>query len=111
MHERAIADAVWDDTNAPICDSSDLRLLLLLTRGICYPRSRIARCHGSRSHAAWLPGGGGRVGSVWLENDRLSTRVIHKRSPRLLVVSPAFRDHELQKLADKVRSQCGERRK
>lgn len=60
VHERAIADAVWDDANAPVCDSGDLRLLLLLIGRINYSCSRVAWCNRSRRHATLFPDAGAR---------------------------------------------------
>ena len=63
VHERAIAYAVGDDTNSPICDSSSLGLLLLLSDWLNYPRLRITlggRCgHAAQFSAvagSWRPG-------------------------------------------------------
>jgi hypothetical protein len=50
VHKRAIADAVGDDVDPPICDSSDLRLLWFLRGGTNCPCLRIALYDGRCGH-------------------------------------------------------------
>lgn len=55
MHERAIGDAVGDDTDSPICDSGDLGLLRLLNDGrLSYPRLQVVRYERSCGHSTWF---------------------------------------------------------
>jgi len=60
VYEGAIIDAVGDDANAPVCDSSNLREVLLLTGGINYPCPQVARCPRDRGHATGSPAAVGR---------------------------------------------------
>jgi len=102
VHKRAIADAVGDDADAPICDSSDLRLLLFLAVWIDHPRLQVAWCHRSCSHATYsiLP---------WEDGNYRPSRF----ASGLCVCSPlacAICDHGLQRLAEKIHPQLkGER--
>ena len=90
VYERAVIDAVGDDTNAPVCDGSDLRLLLVLIRRINCPRLRVALCGRGCGH-----------GTLFF----VVTQVIHKRFLRQRTISPGICNHGPQKLADNTRPQ------
>ena len=91
MHERAVIDAVGDDANSPVCDGSDLRLLLVLSRRINCPRLRVARCGRGCGHDTLF--------------SEIVTQVIHKRFLRQRTISLGIGNHGPQKLADNTRPQ------